>query len=307
MIRLEEVAARAGGGFRKAASVLAGASLAWERGVLAVVGTSADGTTALLEVLAGAVAPKRGRVVIGGRPDRARPRVVHVRAEPELPAGHAVEELVALSAALRGEPAKSAAIVLGGLDVAHLAKRTATSLARGEARAVQLALALAADADVLLVEEPFAGLEPPAAARLAAELRAVGPRACVIVTTASVREALELGDRVLLLVSGRVHEPAEAHLRHGEAGATLRVVLGEGHAAFVEALRGLPEIVVGEPIAYTDDAVAVHASGPDLVSVGEAVMRASAASGVSASVIATEVAPLHALRAATRAPSPGAA
>lgn len=296
MIALASVSARSGGGFRRAASVLDNVSLAWEHGVLAVLGTPADGTTALLDVLAGAITPRRGRVDVGA-PGAPPPRVVHVRAEPTLPEGMRVAEIAALEASLRGaaRPLASATERLAALGGAHLETRAAATLSRAEARAVQLALALTSKADVLLLEEPLAVLEAPAPARVASLLRELASTTCVVLTTSSVRDAASLGDRVLLLVQGKLREPAPGALHVGPDGGTIELVLRSAERAEETATA----LAWSECVTKADaEGASVHVSGREFLAVSEAVMRAVATLGLDVEAIETRVLPLDALRAA---------
>ncbi len=306
MIALTAVSARSGGGFRRAASVLDGVSLRWQRGVLVVLGSAADGTTALLEVLAGEVRAKRGQVSV------ASTRVVHVRTEPALPDGLRVDEIGALEASLRPwHPGRTLAERLGVLGVTHLAERPAKSLSRGEARAVQLAFGLTTGADVLLLDEPLAGLEPPAAARFAEALRVAAERSCVVVTTASVREASRLADQVLVLTQGKIGEAAADALHRGSA-ARLVVVLASDPAPFEAALAGAAGVVGVESASYRGgpgagriDAgtSAVTVAGTDPLAVASAIMKAASSSAAEVVAIEPEPATIERVRAALAAPA----
>ncbi len=319
MIALTAVSARSGGGFRRAASVLDAATLAWGRGVLAVLGTTADGTTALLDVLAGAIAPRRGRVDVK-REGGGLARVVHVRAEPALPEGMRVSEIAALSAELFREQGKPVAERLAVLGVEHLADRWASSLTRAEARAVQLALALTAPSDVLLLEEPLAWLEAPAPTRVVHELRARAAATCIVVTTSSVRDATHLGDRVLVLTQGKLEEAPPGYLHVSREGGSLVVVLAndasggdaeERAAAFVDALEASEAVahVDVAPYAHAEDEAAraaiVTVTGPNLLAVADAVMRAAASARAPVEAIEPSVVPLEAVRAALAAARSG--
>ena len=89
---------------------------------------------------------------------------------------------------------------------AALAERHAHTLSGGEARRVHLARVLAVRPDVLLLDEPFAGLDPTARADvlydLAAILRDADRATCVVVHDRA--EAWALADRVLVLLDGRI-------------------------------------------------------------------------------------------------------
>jgi ABC-type nitrate/sulfonate/bicarbonate transport system ATPase subunit len=85
-----------------------------------------------------------------------------------------------------------------------VASRAAGELSRGWAQRVAIARALVHDPSLLLLDEPFSGLDPRAAERLGERLALPrgGPRAAVLVTHELAR-AVQLGTRALVLVRGR--------------------------------------------------------------------------------------------------------
>jgi ABC-2 type transport system ATP-binding protein len=145
------------------ASRLENVTLTWETGVLVILGTPADGTTALLEVLAGIVPIRGGRVKIGGvAPTEARASVAYVPLDAALPDALRVDEVCDLAGQIRGEPATTVGSRLAPLGIEKLAGRRVRSLSHGEARAVAVALALTSKAPILLIDEPLSGLDPAA-------------------------------------------------------------------------------------------------------------------------------------------------
>jgi ABC-2 type transport system ATP-binding protein len=316
MIDVAGLHARAGGTAKRPASRLENVTLTWDKGVLAVLGAPADGTTALLEVLAGVLPVRAGRATVAGVPaSEARAQVAYVPLEPVLPDPLRVSEVCELATRLRGEPATTAAACLSPLGIESLADRRVQSLSRNEARAVSLALALGSRARVLLVEEPFAGLEPSAAARVLEALRArAAAGACVVVTTASVRDATSLADQLGLLTQGVFTHvpPAVAHV--GTSGARLRVVVAATAATevapFVSALTAEAAIATVETATFAGTrvlhaAVAVVVSGVDLLALARAVGVAAARTGANVLAIESAVSPLDAVRARVAVPRPG--
>jgi ABC-type multidrug transport system ATPase subunit len=319
VIALVSVHARASG---KPDSRLVDLSLSWERGVLAVLGARVDGTTALLEVLAGLVRPRAGvALAFGEVPQASRARIAYVPLAPSLPDALRVDEVCELAARLRGEAPSSAASRLALLGLEHLASRPARTLSRGEARAVSLAIALGSSARLLLVEEPLVGLEPTAPARVIELLRARGASGVpVVVTTASVRDATALADQLGVLTRGVFAHlsPALAHV--GDEGAHLRVVVASearaDAAPLVAALAEDPAVTKVELSAFAATrvlhaAVVLEVTGAELLAVARAVQVASARTGIDVEAIESAVTPLEAIRARLSprsglAPPPGA-
>jgi iron complex transport system ATP-binding protein len=140
---------------------------------LALVGPNGAGKSTLLRVLAGTLHPAAGRVELGGVPlaglersEIAR-RLAVVPQQTALPFSMRVEEVVALGrlpheAPLRGSrPADRAAVAaaIERVGLGHLLGRDARELSLGERQLVLLALAVAQDAPVLLLDEPTVHLD----------------------------------------------------------------------------------------------------------------------------------------------------
>ena len=169
-------------------AVVEGFSEFFEAGSLSVlVGPNGVGKTTLLRGLARALSPSSGRVLLDGVPAAEIPRAAYARRVAWLPqspdarslAGFPVRAAVAAgrlphagffgALTRRDEEAVDRAIAATGLG--PLAGADAGSLSGGETRRMFLAAALAQEADVLLLDEPFEGLDADARAALAAILR----------------------------------------------------------------------------------------------------------------------------------------
>jgi ABC-2 type transport system ATP-binding protein len=280
--------------------VLKDVSLAWGPGVHALIGAPADGGPLLLRVIGGTVAPRKGlvRVLEGGPADGAvRQRIAHIALEPCLPDGLRVDEVLQLAAKVRREPGQDPRERLAALGVESLAPRRVSSLSTAEARAVALAEALTSTrVRVVLVEEPFVALDPRAASRLAAAIRASASESrAVVVATASPRDAGELADDHVMLQAGAVvGQAASLELLAGFAplGARLRIVTSQPHALLAELARE-PGV---EAVARREGGVL--ARGPDPLALAQAAGRAVLASGAEVFEMRLEAPPLDEARAA---------
>jgi iron complex transport system ATP-binding protein len=221
VVRLEGVVAGYGAG--PAARVLDGVDLEVRRGEqVALLGANGSGKSTLLRVLAGTLRPSAGRVELFGRPiDRWRrdelARSVTVLPQGlELPSGFSVAEVVALGRiphagswfATSADDEAAVARALADADVAELAGRRVDALSGGERQRVLLALALAQEPRLLLLDEPTAHLDLAhqlALVPLLDRLRRTRSMT-VIAVLHDPNLAERFADRALLLHRGRVRE-----------------------------------------------------------------------------------------------------
>jgi heme ABC exporter ATP-binding subunit CcmA len=195
-----------------AVRALAGVDLAVPAGhVVAVVGPNGAGKSTLLRILAGLARPSAGRIRVGSflAQDRRRARgAVGYIAHATLlyPALSAFENLV-FAARLYGvtDVRARARSLLSEHDLEAVADRPAGSLSRGQAQRLAIARGLVHDPRVVLLDEPFTGLDPTSAERLQRRVRELaGAGRAVLLVTHDLAQARALGERVLLLVGGRI-------------------------------------------------------------------------------------------------------
>ncbi|MCU1684464.1 MAG: modC [Amycolatopsis sp.] len=220
-------------------------------GVLAILGPNGSGKSSVLSCLSGLLSPRRadiqlaGRVLVGGRvdlPPYAR-AIGLLSQDPMLFPHLSVLDNVAFSPRSKGTSrARAKAIAqdwLGKVDAAELSARKPSQLSGGQAQRVAVARALAAEPDLLLLDEPFAALDvgsaPAIRGLLRRVLRAQTERATVLVTHDPL-DALSLADQVVVLAGGRIIE----------RGPT-REVLSAPRAAFTARIAGL-NLVAGTAV-----------------------------------------------------------
>src|ERR1700722_9940313 len=170
--------------------------------VVALLGPNGAGKSTLLDALGGALAPVEGEIERHGR-------VAIALQAPDL-ARRSVLANVTLALAWwcvpRRERAARAREALATMGAAHLARRRADTLSGGERRRVHLARALAVAPDILLLDEPFAGLDAETRANLlegAVSAFRSRERATLVVVHDRA-EAWALADRLLILIEGRI-------------------------------------------------------------------------------------------------------
>jgi ABC-2 type transport system ATP-binding protein len=177
--------------------------------LFALLGTNGAGKTSTLEVLEGLAPPTSGAVrVLGLDPYRARrlvrPRVGIMLQEGAFPGDLTVTEVGRMWAGTLTS-SRSVEEVLELVDLRHRAGVTVKALSGGEARRLDLAMAIIGRPEILFLDEPTAGLDPQSRRRtwqLVRELMESGTT--VLLTTHYLQEAEELADRLAILHRGKI-------------------------------------------------------------------------------------------------------
>jgi ABC-type cobalamin/Fe3+-siderophores transport system ATPase subunit len=183
--------------------VVRAASLELRAGdTVALFGPNGVGKSTLLDALAGALPPAGGRVERAGR-------VAIALQSADLARRSVTANLVAALAwwgVPRAQRRERAERALAAMGAAHLAARQATELSGGERRRVHLARVLATEADILLLDEPFAGLDAEVRADLLSDAAGVlrAPDRATLVVVHDRAEAWALADRLAIMLDGRI-------------------------------------------------------------------------------------------------------
>ncbi len=223
-------------------TALAGVSLEVARGeVLGVIGPNGAGKTTLFNVLSGFLRPDAGRVFLAGQEitglpphavaDRGMVRTFQL-VRPFV--GLTVLENVVVAATAprtrrlhpRRSPQQKAWEVLARVGLEHRAGDPVENLPFGELKRLEIARALAAEPDLLLLDEPFSGLGPGETAPLVELLLQMAHSGVTLVVVEhKLRELMQLVQRVIVLDFGRViatGSPAEV----ARDPAVIRAYLG---------------------------------------------------------------------------------
>ncbi len=225
---------------------LDGLSLSLRRGeTLGLLGVNGAGKSSLLMALAGVLPGVRGGLRVAGRPlDReARRRIGWLPQRPPLYPDLSVRENLAFFAGLQGvrEPARIDQ-ALRRFDLDGLARRLVRQLSGGEHMRLALACVLAHEPDILLLDEPSAGLDPLQTEQLHHLIQRETPRRAVLLASHLLPDIERLCQRALLMHQGRV--VATESLR--EAPRQVRLRLREDPGP--DALSALPGIATAEPL-----------------------------------------------------------
>lgn len=184
--------------------------------VVALLGPNGSGKTTCFYSIAGLVSPEGGQVLIDGVDvtglpmyRRARMGIGYLPQEVSIFRGLSVEDniLAVLEIALddRHKRRERLEELLSEFSITHLRRAPALALSGGERRRVEIARCLAADPKYLLLDEPFAGVDPIAVGEirhLVSDLKRRGIG--VLITDHNVRETLDIVDRAYILHDGAV-------------------------------------------------------------------------------------------------------
>lgn len=184
--------------------------------VVALLGPNGSGKTTSFYAIAGLVFPEAGRVTIDGvnvttlpMYRRARLGIGYLPQEMSIFRGLSVEDNIsAVLDVTHSAPLKRRERLeelLSDFSIEHLRRAPALALSGGERRRVEIARCLAAEPNYLLLDEPFAGVDPISVGdirHLVSDLKKRGIG--VLITDHNVRETLEIVDRAYILHDGTV-------------------------------------------------------------------------------------------------------
>lgn len=223
--------------------IVRGVSLQVKHGeVVGLLGPNGAGKTTTFYMVVGLVRPDQGRVLLDGTDvtkmpmyQRARNGIGYLAQEPsvfrKLTVAEnlmAILETLDISAAVREERKDQ---LLAEFGIAHLADNMAYTLSGGERRRVEIARALTLSPKFILLDEPFAGIDPLAVQDIQAIIALLKSKNIgILITDHNVRETLAITDRAYIISDGKIIEagtPAEitasSRVRQFYLGETFRL------------------------------------------------------------------------------------
>jgi lipopolysaccharide export system ATP-binding protein len=197
--------------------VVRGASLMVRKGeAVGLLGPNGAGKTTIFYMITGLIKPDEGRVVIDGHDvtkmpmyQRARLGIGYLPQETSIFRGLTVEQNIRAVLEVvepnRRERERQLDSLLEEFRITRLRKSPSIALSGGERRRLEIARALASRPSYMLLDEPFAGIDPIAIGDIRALVRHLTQRGIgVLITDHNVRETLELIDRAYIIYDGRV-------------------------------------------------------------------------------------------------------
>ncbi|MHA6297934.1 LPS export ABC transporter ATP-binding protein [Devosia sp. CAU 1758] len=184
--------------------------------VVALLGPNGAGKTTLMNLLIGVHRPQTGAILIDGHDStqlpihaRARRGVSYLPQESSVFRGLSVEDNILFYlervVPARAERHRRLDLLLGEFDLLAIRKQNAARLSGGQRRRCEIARALAADPRYVLLDEPFAGVDPLSINQVKDLVRRLRDRGLgVLISDHNVRETISIADRAYVLVGGRL-------------------------------------------------------------------------------------------------------
>ena len=184
--------------------------------IVGLLGPNGAGKTTTFYMITGMIKPTNGQIFldqedITGDPmyKRSRKGIGYLSQEPSIFAKLSVEDnlrlILELTDLSKSDQEEKIHTLLEDLSITHLRKNKGGSLSGGERRRVEICRSLAIDPDFILLDEPFAGVDPIAVEDIQSIVRSLKKRDIgVLITDHNVRETLSITDRSYLLFEGKI-------------------------------------------------------------------------------------------------------
>ena len=207
--------------------------------IVGLLGPNGAGKTTSFYMITGMIKPTKGHVLLDEMDitndamyKRARNGIGYLSQEPSIFGKLTVEDNLKLVLEMRKdfsktEQNKKMDIVLNDLSVSHLKKNKGNTLSGGERRRVEIARCLCMDPDFVLLDEPFAGVDPIAVEEIQTIIYSLKEKEIgVLITDHNVRETLSITDRSYLLFDGKILKSGSSEFLANDQEAR-RLYLGE--------------------------------------------------------------------------------
>jgi ABC-2 type transport system ATP-binding protein len=218
-------------------------------GVTGLLGPNGAGKSTVLHLIAGFLAPSRGELTIGGVPSWRNPEIYRtVGLVPERDSVYAFltgEEFVRVTARLHNlaDPAGATRRAIAIVDMAQAQDRKISTYSKGMRQRIKVAAALVHDPQVLLLDEPFNGMDPRQRLHMLDLLSKLGAEGRTILLSSHILEEVEqLAGTIQVIVSGRL-------AASGDFRAIRRLMTSRPHVFLVRSSddRLLGSALIGRP------------------------------------------------------------
>jgi ABC-2 type transport system ATP-binding protein len=182
-------------------------------GITGLLGPNGAGKSTILHLIGGFLAPSSGSVTVAGLPARGHPELYRrIGLVPEHEAVYSfltgrqfVEAMARLQGLSAAQTAEAAAGAIGQVELESAADRAIGTYSKGMRQRIKVASALVHDPPVLLLDEPFNGMDPRQRLQMMDLLRSMAAAGKIILFSSHILEEVErLAERVLVIVAGRL-------------------------------------------------------------------------------------------------------
>lgn len=206
--------------------------------IVGLLGPNGAGKTTTFYMITGMIKPTRGRIFLDDQDitnfamyKRARSGIGYLSQEASIFGKLTVEDnlnlVLEMTSLSKAERQKKVDGLLDDLSIGRLRKNRSYTLSGGERRRVEICRALAMDPDFILLDEPFAGVDPIAVEDIQSIIHSLKERNIgVLITDHNVRETLSITDRSYLLFDGRILKSGDTNFLANDKEAR-QLYLGE--------------------------------------------------------------------------------
>jgi|TARA_B100001079_G_scaffold137473_1_gene117817 lipopolysaccharide export system ATP-binding protein len=206
--------------------------------IVGLLGPNGAGKTTTFYMITGMIKPTKGNIFLDKKDitsramyQRSRSGIGYLSQEPSIFGKLSVEDNLRLVLEMtdlsKSEQSEKVEKLLDDLSIQHIRKNKGANLSGGERRRVEISRTLAIDPDFILLDEPFAGVDPIAVEDIQAIIHSLKERKIgVLITDHNVRETLSITDRSYLLFDGKILKSGTSEFLANDE-ETRRLYLGE--------------------------------------------------------------------------------
>jgi ABC-2 type transport system ATP-binding protein len=218
-------------------------------GVTGLLGPNGAGKSTLLHLISGFLAPSRGELTVGGAPSWQNPGIYRrLGLVPERPSVYAFltgQEFVRATARLHKlrDPDRAADRAIGIVEMAEAQHRRIATYSKGMRQRIKVAAALVHDPELLLLDEPFNGMDPRQRLHMMDLLETLGDEGRTILFSSHILEEVErLSGTIQVIVSGRL-------AASGDFRAIRRLMTSRPHVFLLQTSddRRIGSALIGSP------------------------------------------------------------
>ena len=206
--------------------------------IVGLLGPNGAGKTTTFYMITGMIKPTKGKIFLDKNNitnramyQRSRSGIGYLSQEPSIFGKLSVEDnlrlVLEMTDMTKEEQSEKVEKLLDDLSIQHLRKNIGNNLSGGERRRVEISRTLAIDPDFILLDEPFAGVDPIAVEEIQSIVISLKERNIgVLITDHNVRETLSITDRSYLLFDGKILKSGTSESLANDEEAR-RLYLGE--------------------------------------------------------------------------------